>query len=87
MLDNGHPIPSWTDFLGRINAVPSGIPKFFTGVLNGRAVLRFDATGGSDSLQVTAAENPMSKANDFSIGLILVTSSEIEDGSDAFWFD
>ncbi|HEY7115583.1 MAG TPA: lamin tail domain-containing protein [Tepidisphaeraceae bacterium] len=74
-VGGGQTITSWTDPVGGKTAAGSGKPVFQTNVINGHAVVRFNPADGTDQLRVTAANSPMSGAEDYTIVVVFRTAT------------
>ena len=86
-VGDGEQVDRWQD---RVSQIPAdrvdGSVELAANRLGGRAVLRFDAADGGDSLAVHKTVNPMAGAEDFSIVLAFATSTTDLSGGQSDWF-
>lgn len=77
----------WQDRVNQVEASRSaGDPAHVAGALGGRSVVRFDAADGGDMLEVSALENPVSQADDFTIVVALATTTSDLVGGNGEWY-
>ena len=79
-------VSDWADAVSSIQAVAQGQPRLIKDALGGRSVVRFDVADGIDGLKVSAANNPLSRAGDFSVVVAFVTASTELQGGQAQWY-
>ena len=77
---------NWSDAARGVGATSVGTPTFVANQLGGRAVVRFDPTDGDDALVVTRDDNPVSRADDFSVVVAFATDSPNLAGGTGQWF-
>lgn len=82
-LADGSIVGSWTS--GATTAVGEGAPRLVKDALNGRSVVRFDASDGVDRLRIAAADNPLSGAGDFTAAVVFRTASPGVGGVGDWW--
>ena len=88
-LANGADVTTWTDSLaGKVATVVNTAPNLTKDALNGHSVVSFSkiSTHVGDGLEVAAAANPLSGANDFTIGLVFRTSTAGV-GTNSSWYE
>ena len=82
-------VTDWPDAIANANAALfRGSPTLAKGQLGGRSVVRFDATdaNGIDSLLISIQDNPLPRAEDFSVVVVFATSSAaLQGGTDEFY--
>jgi autotransporter-associated beta strand protein/T5SS/PEP-CTERM-associated repeat protein len=84
---NGDPVSVWTDSIGAKQATQNGanaVPTLALNSIGAHKALRFTGTS-STSLQVAAADSPISNAADFSIAVVFKTSTAGVGGEGQWW--
>ena len=79
----------WPDAIAQIPAASlRGSPTLVTGQWSGRSVVRFDASdaNGLDSLKIRITDNPINKAEDFTVVVVFASSSSLLQGETGDWF-
>ncbi|MBM98702.1 MAG: hypothetical protein CMJ77_06205 [Planctomycetaceae bacterium] len=86
-VEDGQPVTAWVDSESNVNAVGDGSPTLIKDALSGRSVVRFDASDGADGLRISAADSPLTGANDFSVAVVFSTASTNLAGGVTNWFE
>ena len=84
-LEDGALIESWADTSGGREAARNGTPTLAVGAIGGRNAVAFDPSDGADSLDVSAANSPLSLADDFSLSVVFKTQGPTA-GANGDWF-
>ena len=85
-LENGSSIPSWDDAIGGVTATRRGDPTLAKQHYGGRSAVRFDTTDGDDEFRIRILDNPINRADDFSIIVTFATDSQELVGGTSDWF-
>ncbi len=86
-VNDGEAITSWVDSIGGVSATASGTPLLNKGALSGRSLVSLDASDGADFLRVLGRDSTISNANDFSVAVAFVTSSDALMGGTGPWYE
>lgn len=84
--DASNTVTGWTDSQASAEATSTGHPVLVEGGLNGRNVIRFDASDGVDGFRVRAVNNPLSNADDFSVSVVFSTDATNLVGDSGDWY-
>ncbi len=83
---DGGTVDAWVDRVGGISAMRAGNPVLIESALSGRAVVRFDAGDGGDSLRVPGSSSPMTGVGDYSVSVAFRTDSQTLANGTTDWF-
>lgn len=85
-LSDGDSVLSWSDSIGGVEALRRGDPKLAKQLYGGRSAVRFDARDGDDEFRIKILENPINRADDFSVVVVFATDSQDLSGNTDEWF-
>ena len=89
-LNAGHDdldtVTVWNDTVNGAAAVASGKPTLVKDALEGRSVVRFNRADGVDTFLLSALDNPLAGADDFSVAIAFATNAQTLNGGNTTWF-
>ena len=84
-IGHGEVLTKWTDSVSGLESEAFGNPVLVTNQAGGRAMVRFQADDGADRFVLSSNENPISRANDFSVVVVFSADAATVGGSEQ-WF-
>lgn len=84
-LADGAVLTKWTDSVSGLEAIATGSPTLVTNQSGGRAMVRFGGGESGDRFVLGSNENPLSRANDFSVVVVFRADANSVGGNDQ-WF-
>lgn len=80
-------VSEWVDSVSQIAAISEGMPIVSSGSFGGREAVQFDASDGTDRLEIALGENPINSLSAFSITVAFSTDSTALVGTNGPWFE
>ena len=85
-FDDGAIVANWNDSISGVSTDRRGQPTLIKQHYGGRSAVRFDSSDGDDGFRITIADNPINRADDFSVVITFATSSQSLQGENGDWF-
>ncbi|MDG2380298.1 MAG: Ig-like domain-containing protein, partial [Pirellulaceae bacterium] len=87
LLNDGDQVSNWSDSIAAVPTKNRGTPTLIKQQYGGRSTVRFHPSDGDDSLRISIADNPINRADNFSVIVTFVSDSQTLPGENGNWFE